>query len=164
MRIRVFCFSAMFGIFWSAGIGVLPAFCIGDVKEMNKVLTEQAPERDRFEIELPVVTYNADNLRDPFLGTALPDAEEETTEENAPVETIILPDIKIQGIIWGSNNPQAIINNKVVKVGNTINEITILDITGSEIIISYKNQKFALPAPSGIKTPDVKYKGGSHGK
>jgi hypothetical protein len=164
MKIRSICFSAVLGIVLSAGIGVRPALAIGDIKEITKIANEQSPEKDKFEMELPIVTYTSENLKDPFAGTVIPESAEETSQEFTPLETVNLPDIKIQGIIWGTNNPQAIINNKVVKVGSTVNEITILDITGSEIIISYKNQKFALPAPSGIKTPNVQYKGGSRGK
>ena len=162
---HIFYSRVVLGMVLSAGIGVRPAFAIGNIKEMNKVVTEEAPERGTLEIELPVIAYTSENLKDPFTGTVIPETEDEIQREAAPLEKISLPDIKIQGIIWGTNNPQAIINNKVVKVGSTVNEITILDISGSEIIISYKNKKFALPAPSGIKTPDVKYKeGGSHGK
>ncbi len=162
MKKQVFC---ILGMVLSALFGARLGFCIGDVKEANKISTEQSPEKDRFEIEIKTVSYTSENFKDPFTVTVMPEPEAEEIQQITPLEKISLPAIKIQGIIWGTNRPQAIINDEVVEVGKTINEtITILDITGSGIIVSYKNQKFALPAPSGIKTPDVKYKGGSRGK
>jgi hypothetical protein len=164
MRKNIFFTDTTLSMVLSAFAGVQKAFCIGDSKEIKKIITEQAPERDKFELEFPVVSYTSESLKDPFQGMVIEEPENDKPEDIPAIESISLPNITVQGIIWGTNNPQAIINDKVVKVGSTINDITILDITGTEIIISYKNQKFALPAPSGIKTPDVKLKGGTHGR
>ena len=150
-------------VFLTAGGAAPYAFANQEMKEINKITTEQSPEKDKFEIELPAVFYSSENFKDPFQSVIIEEPQGSQTEEIKPIETIELPDLKIQGIIWGTSAPQAIINNKVVKVGSSINDITIVDITGSEIIIDYKNQKFKLPAPSGIRTPD-KHKGGKDGK
>ena len=69
----------------------------------------------------------------------------ETTKEPAPnqakeqvsfepivnQQTIIekpLPNVTINGIIWNSDRPQAIINGKITDIGDTISEIRITDI------------------------------------
>ena len=143
------------------GIDVPSVFAIGEMNAIKTIISEQAPGKDKFEIELPVVAYTAESYKDPFQGVVIEEPETETG--NKSIEPINLPNLKIQGIIWGTNTPQAIINNKVVKAGSTINDVTIIEITSTEIIISYKNQKIALPAPSGIKTPEIKLKGGKNG-
>lgn len=136
----------------------------GEMKEIEKITKEQVFEKERFEITFPEVTYTSDHFRDPFEAVVIEKEPEETKSANQQFshssEEVSLPALTVQGIIWGTASPQAIINDTVVRVGSTINGVTIEEITGSEIIVSYKNQKFSVPAPSGIKIHDIKSKGG----
>ena len=52
-----------------------------------------------------------------------------------------LPNVTINGIIWNSNRPQAIINGRIVDIGDTISEIQIIDIqkTGIDGLFDGKN-------------------------
>ncbi len=92
-------------------------------------------------VKRPSVQYTAEALRDPFRGyrPVVEDYTVDTTEEIVSTEP---PQLSIQGIVWGNNNPQAIIENKVVKIGDTINEATILDISKDGIAVLYKNRKY----------------------
>lgn len=164
MKRKPVCFYKMFcGCVLIAGF-TMPGVCaLSEMKEIKKIVTEQVPSKDLLSIELPTVSYSAEGFKDPFQGVVFEDTKA-AIEEVKPAEQIHLPELKIQGIIWGTSTPQAIINNKVVKVGGTINDITIQEITGSEIIILYKNKRFAIPSPSANKTPDLKLKGGNDGK
>ncbi|MBU4346471.1 MAG: hypothetical protein KKH29_04000 [Candidatus Omnitrophica bacterium] len=96
------------------------------------------------------IEYRAGDLRDPFesLKKEEPIEEPALAPTPAPKEQIIkavqLPDLVIQGVIWGGRLPQAIINNKVVKIGDTIETVEIIDINKEGIIISFENKEYNL--------------------
>ncbi|RJP28221.1 MAG: hypothetical protein C4533_07030 [Candidatus Omnitrophota bacterium] len=90
--------------------------------------------------------YAATNLRDPFEKRYK--QEEQRAEEGASGEAVNLPELKVQGLIWGSELPQAIINNKVVKVGDTISGVEILEINDKGITVLFDYIKYDLPAPA----------------
>ena len=57
----------------------------------------------------------------------------QTSEPSEPIEIeveeiIPLPDVKISGIIWNSDRPQAIINGRIVDIGDSILGIQITEI------------------------------------
>jgi hypothetical protein len=62
------------------------------------------------------------------------------------------PDLTLQGVIWNTYQPLAIINNQVVKIGDVIAEATVVDIDKTGIIIKYKAKKFKIAAPAVSKT------------
>lgn len=92
------------------------------------------------------VEYTAEDLEDPFK------EEEEVVQpqpvEEAPVEKKPLPEMKIQGIIWGGIFPQAIINNTVVKKGDKIDDVRIVDITKDGLVLFFQDEEYTLPAPA----------------
>ena len=55
-----------------------------------------------------------------------------------------LPNITINGIIWNSARPQAIVNGKIVDVGDTIAEIYITDIRKTGIDGRFDGRKVTL--------------------
>jgi len=78
--------------------------------------------------------YTSDNLRDPFT-LNLPQAPAASAQPKA------LPQFKVDGFIWGSSIPQAIINGKVYGVGDTVEsaKITKIDKTGVTILFNGSN-------------------------
>ena len=51
---------------------------------------------------------------------------------------------KITGIVWHSNRPQAIINDRVVDVGDTIDKAKVIAIRKSEIDVEIDGQKITV--------------------
>jgi hypothetical protein len=102
---------------------------------------------------LKPVEYKAQSLRDPFQDYI----EEAETVTPAPVEPVPvqLPAVTIQGIVWGGTTPQAIINNKVVKVGDTIEGMRVISIDKSGITVSYGNREFNLASPAATNAPSL---------
>ena len=92
----------------------------------------------------PKVEYAAEGLRDPFKGY-----EEKKGEAIGPGEigSVSPPALNIQGMVWGGDIHQAIINNTVVKEGDTIEEAKIIKIEKEGITILYRNQLFNLSSP-----------------
>ncbi len=115
------------------------------------------------------VEYTADNFRDPLQPQIVrPKAEEAeelvTKEEEKPKVSEILS-LSLQGIIWNPDNPLAIINNRVVKIGDillvpkdseTAEEVTIMDITKDEVIIIYLGGVERLPSPASLELKNIK--------
>ncbi len=57
------------------------------------------------------------------------------------------PPLKIQGVLWGPAKPQAIINRKVISVGETIEGARVVNVTREDITVSFKGQKFTFRIP-----------------
>ncbi len=55
--------------------------------------------------------------------------------------TIPLPELTIEGIIWNSYIPQAIVNGKIIRVGDIIENVEIVGIEKSGIIVFYNGEK-----------------------
>ncbi len=91
---------------------------------------------------LVVICFNLsvwaqDAYRDPFI-PLLPGEEPTTTV--AGKEALIPPDIVIEGILWGSTRPQAIIDGDVYGVGDDLMTINakVLRIEPDGVVISYE--------------------------
>lgn len=94
-------------------------------------------------IERPRVEYNASKLRDPFQGEVMKSGPEGTVAQSA----FKPPELKIEGVIWGGKVNQAIINGKVLTIGDTIENARIVDIKKEGVKIFYGNREFDLPSP-----------------
>ncbi len=91
----------------------------------------------------PKVTYEAADLRDPFKRYGEPE-----TDQSAGAEKPTLPLLSVSGIIWGVAMPQAIINGKVVKIGDIIDEVKIIDINKDFISVVFSGRQYKLDSPA----------------
>jgi hypothetical protein len=91
------------------------------------------------------INYTSQNLRDPFQN---PFEMHLITKEQPerPVESIgyDLPHLSVQGIVWGTQMPQAIINNTIVKIGESIAEAEVLDIRKEGVYLLYQGKQYIL--------------------
>jgi hypothetical protein len=99
-------------------------------------------------LNLKKVSFQASGFRNPFK-SVLPEKiiEEKTVKITKPAAAVEImpPEVAIQGIVWGGEFPQAIINGKVLKEGDVLTgpePITILEIRPKEVVIFYKNKIF----------------------
>jgi hypothetical protein len=135
----------------------LVALLISLLKEI-KALPQAQPEASL----RPIVTeYKAEGLKDPFEGKeeqfiaqAKAQAKAQEVVPEVPVQRRPLPALPpVQGLVWGGRFPQAIINDKVVKIGETIDEakeVRVIDINKSGITVSFDNQQYTRPSPAEI--------------
>lgn len=95
----------------------------------------------------PKVEYNAGMFKDPFKRFKKTQGRkiEPTSEPKAAAEP--LPVLIVQGIVWGGHTAQAIINNKVFKVGDRIENVEIIGITKNGVDVVFDDQEYNLPAP-----------------
>jgi len=97
----------------------------------------QVPGREDIRIE-----YKSEGQRDPFLQEEVEIVEPEVEFEPQP-----LPLLEVQGMVWGGTLPQAIINNKVVKIGDVIEGVRIAAIDKNGITVFFQNQPHILKVP-----------------
>ncbi|MCU0665753.1 MAG: hypothetical protein MUF05_01480 [Candidatus Omnitrophica bacterium] len=130
---------------------------------MKKLIEgDEEKEEKAYDVKRPAAEYKAANYRDPF---RLQRQEKEETKETKKYqeEEIIPPDLVIQGVVWGAATPQAIVNDKVVKKGDIIQDAHILDITKEGIDIFYQGAQFHISAPaSGSGISKKKKEGGTN--
>lgn len=92
----------------------------------------------------PKVEYTADESKEIFqscLTNITPLLKDTST---TMLQDIKPPSLTTQGIIWQTDLPQAIINNKVVKVGDVIEGAEVIKIDKSGVEISFRNKLFKL--------------------
>jgi len=104
---------------------------------------QEAPDKQEAVVLKPKITYEASDLRDPFKKYSEIDISQ-PQESGAPV----LPAMTVSGIIWGTAIPQAIINDKVVKTGDTIDEVKIININKDFISVVFSGRQYKLDAPA----------------
>lgn len=54
------------------------------------------------------------------------------------------PELTINGLIWNSDLPQAIVNNEIVQLGDTVAEATIVGIHREGIDVTYQGVEFTI--------------------
>jgi len=81
--------------------------------------------------------YTSFKLRDPFMLTVPQEAILAQPKEATP-----LPQFKIQGFIWGSSLPQAIIDGKVYGVGDVVDGAQIIQINKEGITFLYQGNTY----------------------
>lgn len=91
------------------------------------------------------VEYTSQGLRDPFQSPfeLFRPVVEEPEEKPSPVVGG-LPHLEIQGMVWDSPLPQAIINNTVVRVGEVIEGAEILSIRKEAVYVLYEGRQHIL--------------------
>ena len=90
------------------------------------------------------VEYTSQDLRDPFQSPFELYKPVEEPEEKPPPVRGGLSHLEVQGIIWDSKIPQAIINNTVVKAGEVIEGAEILAIRKEGVYVLYEGKQYIL--------------------
>jgi len=112
---------------------------------MQEAVKQEKDTQSEFPIIRPKVEYKADTLEDPFV--------EPFISSGAAVDTSFtgasLSNFTVQGLIWGGNFPQAIINNKVLKVGDTIEDARVISIDKTGVSLFYNERQYRLSTGSG---------------
>lgn len=93
------------------------------------------------------VSYGSENLRDPFKS---PIQSEDLNQPGtvAAGPEMPLPALKVQGVFWGASFPQVIINDKIAKVGDTIDGVKILSISKDIIEVFFGSRQYKISTPA----------------
>ena len=98
-------------------------------------------------------------LKDPF-ESYLPNQEK--PEEVSPSagkagvaeETFDTSSLQVTGLVWGTENPKAIINGNVVGKGDVVNGGEIIDISKEGILFKYKEKEYLMKRQSAVTNPE----------
>jgi len=125
--------------------------------------TQAQAEREQITTAKPKLEYSAQGLRDPLVPLVFLEIEKPEQQIIIPGDTSSesLSGLTVQGIIWGGRVAQAIINNSVVKVGDTVQGAQIIEINKDGIVVSYGNREFIIPSPA-ITSYSQEPKGGKN--
>ena len=136
------------------------AFAATANTEINKL---EATEKVVPQVVRPVVRYTQSDKKDPFRGYR---KKLRTASDLGPVKEIQPPVMTIQGLIWGTTTPQAIIDGKIVKIGDVVSDAHIVDITKQGVEIMFEGRRFNVPAPAlkNVQDSQPGPKGGTHEK
>ncbi len=110
-------------------------------------------------ITRPQIKYKSGQLRDPFVSVMVKEEKRQDSQKQGAAELnqpkINLSALEVQGVIWGAKMPQAIINNKVLVAGDSIDGAEILSIDKKGVTLSFAGEVVHLAAPGqnsgGIK-------------
>ena len=102
-------------------------------------------------VERTQIKYQSGQLRDPFatclVRVVKKEESQQAVKDQLAAPIIDLDTFKVEGIIWGGKMPQAIINDKVLAVGDTINGAQILSIDKKGITLNFSGQIVNLSSP-----------------
>lgn len=134
-------------------LGVLNfnAEATSELKEIER-LTEMERAKPEEKIVRPEVEYIAGGYRNPFkkliektdIKSEVNQAAQKPKQEEMPPP----PWFTVQGIVWGGDFPQAIIDNKVVKAGDSIEGYLIKDISKEGVTLLFKGFEYKLSSPA----------------
>ncbi len=126
---------------------LVPRVGADEKQEPTLTIAQQLPLRDPFESKLPKPEQK------PRPGIAVPPTPEQIKSSQptpSPVPPMTReaprqpPKLTIYGIIWNSHRPQAIVNNQVVDIGDTINNSKIVSIEKTGIDILFEGEKYTI--------------------
>lgn len=117
-------------------------------REQPAVPAQGAPDVERDVIRKPNLEYKSEKLPDPFrkqfeevaAAAEAPVSREEGYSNELSAE--LRDSFAIQGIIWGGRFPQAIMNNKVVKVGDEVMGARIIEINPNGISVLFEDRVY----------------------
>ncbi len=112
----------------------------------QKIIVSAEEVAAEMKIARPVVTYESNKLRDPFKSYLIKEVIKDELPENGEPDKpkLDLSKLKVQGIVWGVKTPQAIINNKILMIGDLIDGAEIVNIEKSGVTLSFAGAEFVL--------------------
>lgn len=152
IRNTIFVFIFIFSFFLTSAFAEkLPYRIIKDIGSEEGVGQKAVSKAGNKEVVIrPKVEYMPAGSRDPFqspirmqndqAGVTAP----ESIDQQNPIKSL-----KVQGVIWGGELPQAIINNKVLKIGDTIESFRIVGIDRDGVTVISGSYQYILPSSAG---------------
>jgi len=102
------------------------------------------------------VTYSASHMRDPMQNllpldvSGTPDYSMGARPAAAPEPVQPPPTLTVEGLLWGSAQPQAIIDGGVYRIGDSVSGSQILAIDQRGVTIDFLGNEHSYPISSGI--------------
>ncbi len=106
-------------------------------RSVKQKTSSKKPEKQAF-------TYSSHGKRDIFVPLVSKD-KGIMSDETKGVATLKLPDLKVEGVLFGKDStPFVIINDNILTIGDSVNGCKIISITTKEIALTYMNKEYKL--------------------
>ena len=93
--------------------------------------------------------YSSHGKRDIFVPLVSKD-EGIISDKTKGIVVLKLPDLKVEGILFDKDStPFVIINDRILTIGDSVNECEITSITANEIVLIYMNKEYSLKVDNG---------------
>ncbi len=89
------------------------------------------------------------NFKSP--GLKAPSAKPRIKKKPLKKKTISMPALNVTGMIWNSERPQAIINNRIVESGDIVENVEITNITHDGVYYKYNDKESVVRIKDNIK-------------
>lgn len=107
----------------------------------------------------PGAEYISAGARDPFEPyLKKEDVNPAQPQEEKKEEVVNPPALAVQGVMWGSDTPLAIVNNRVVKKDDVIDGARVVDINKDGVTVFFVNRQYIVPAPAGANSQSAQVK------
>jgi len=125
------------------------------VRKMEPPQETQAPTPGGGGRAVAASSYTAQGLRDPLMSLLPKAPAREVKVSAAPKETVKPPvpppRLTVRGLLWGGPEPEAIINDEVYRVGETVGGAKILSIDRTGITIEHQGKPAFYPTPAPVQ-------------
>jgi len=145
-----------FPILYISSLFITNVFAIESQFQSVEKLVEKDTTAPAETIVRPKQEYKAEGLRDPFQSPIVDESIKAEGTQGSKTKEIPAPALTIQGIIWGGNINQAIINNELVKTGDTIKGARIVSIDKHGVTVFFEGREYKLLLPIGRSTSEKK--------
>ncbi len=144
----LFCFASIFiSVFYIQGALAKSIFVTPKEMDPENLMANNPSAETTITVKRPKISYSFSNLKDPFKPPVI--NREDGVIQQDTIEKVQLPELSLQGVIWGGLFPQAIINNKVTKVGDFIEGAEVISISKDGVKLFFANAEHFVPAPAG---------------
>lgn len=115
-------------------------------QKQEEYIKTKAEMLEELKSKVEKVEYKADKFLDPLknklafyiakVAEVIPKVKKEIKQDISP------PQLSIAGLVWNSDRPQAIVNGRVLSVGDEINGTRLLSVNKDGIKVGYKGIEF----------------------
>ncbi len=164
MRLIYILILALFFNLGSLSVCLYAQSTFKSIEKLEATAKSNVELADEDVLQRAKLEYKADKLRDPFqknfiITTPAPgeisEEEKEVSAEQSAEDTAAVAAIKLQGLIWGGNVPQAIVNESVVKTGDVVDNMQIIEITKDGVSVLFNNRVYNLSSPASVNLKDA---------
>ena len=121
-----------------------------DSLEIRNPFLSQLPKKEEPKPAVPAVADHPPEPADfvpvvmaPVQSVILPPKGERQMVTSPPPE-VSLPELAIAGLVWDTDRPQAIVNNEIVNVGDTVSGVRIIAIKKTGLDVFFNGKDFSV--------------------
>lgn len=123
-------------------------FMIVVVAVIHAQVAEETMLLETYDLSWENLSYSAENVRDPFESYI---KEIQVINNSVVDENVVLPELTVQAVVWGGPFPQAIVNDIILRINDTVGdtEAKVIGISKSRVDFEYKRVLFNSTVKAG---------------